>query len=95
MRDNTEHRVEWGMYGWACSCGAGREWSLSYGTGGTVARAKAAAHRHQFSEWRKANGPKGATDQQLTDYVAKHVHRWGPLGSMICQECGAARRSAS
>ena len=35
------HRIEWGNYGWACSCGAGRDWALA-----PVGRARAAAHAH-------------------------------------------------
>lgn len=35
------HAVEWGHFGWACSCGAGREWPLA-----PESRAKAAAMAH-------------------------------------------------
>lgn len=38
---STEHRTEWGHFGWACSCGAGRDWPLA-----PVGRARAAAQAH-------------------------------------------------
>lgn len=60
----TEHRVEWGSFGWRCSCGRGREaWLTSTG------RARAAAQRHQFSEWRKAY--RRSTDAELSAYVSR------------------------
>ncbi len=45
---SDEHRIDYGNFGWACSCGAGRDWPLA-----PVGRARAAAMRHQAAEVRK------------------------------------------
>lgn len=36
-----QHHVEFGHFGWACSCGAGRDWPLA-----PIARARTAANAH-------------------------------------------------
>jgi hypothetical protein len=53
---DTEHRAEWGNYGWACACGAGRDWPLA-----PVGRARAAAQAHQRAAARASlNAPATA-----------------------------------
>lgn len=49
-RVKAEHRAAWGNFGWGCSCGAGREWSLS-----PVNRARAAKDAHLRAQFRMAH----------------------------------------
>ena len=45
----AEHRIDWGQFGWSCTCGAGRKWPLA-----PYSRGKAAGMAHQRAEARKA-----------------------------------------
>ncbi len=44
----ADHVVEWGQFGWACSCGAGRDWPLA-----PASRGRAAAQAHQRAAARR------------------------------------------
>lgn len=67
------HRVQFGHFGWDCSCGAGRFAALT-----PIGRARAAAMRHQRSETRKAyrevEGPTRASDEGSSPMAKETVH---------------------